>query len=180
MTKLSTALVHGGNRISPLAEPLTLPIVETTTYVFGSAAEVIAYNEGRSEKFLYTRYGNPTVAAVEESLARLDGAERALLFSSGMAASATTLIGHLNAGDEVICAAAIYGGTLHLLQALLSRFGITTRFVSMQELASIETVIGERTRVVCCRCSTTRSRAPSISRRWHLVSTWPCRARRNT
>lgn len=148
MTKLSTALVHGGNRISPLAEPLTLPIVETTTYVFGSAAEVIAYNEGRSEKFLYTRYGNPTVAAVEESLARLDGAERALLFSSGMAASATTLIGHLNAGDEVICAAAIYGGTLHLLQALLSRFGITTRFVSMQELASIETVIGERTRVV--------------------------------
>lgn len=148
MTKLSTALVHGGNRLSPLAEPLTLPIVETTTYVFGSAAEVIAYNEGRSEKFLYTRYGNPTVAAVEESLARLDGAERALLFSSGMAASATTLIGHLNAGDEVICAAAIYGGTLHLLQALLARFGITTRFVSMEELASIETVIGERTRVV--------------------------------
>ena len=47
----------------------------------------------------------------------------------------------------MICAAAIYGGTLHLLQALLSRFGITTRFVSMQELASIETVIGERTRV---------------------------------
>lgn len=148
MTKLSTALVHGGNRISPLAEPLTLPIVETTTYVFGSAAEVIAYNEGRSEKFLYTRYGNPTVAAVEESLARLDGAERALLFSSGMAASATTLIGHLNAGDEVICAAAIYGGTLHLLQALLARFGITTRFVSMEELAAIEMVIGERTRVV--------------------------------
>lgn len=148
MTKLSTALVHGGNRLSPLAEPLTLPIVETTTYVFGSAAEVIAYNEGRSEKFLYTRYGNPTVAAVEESLARLDGSERALLFSSGMAASATTLIGHLNAGDEVICAAAIYGGTLHLLQALLARFGITTRFVSMEELASIETVIGERTRVV--------------------------------
>lgn len=148
MSKLSTSLVHGGNRIPPTAEPLTLPIVETTTYVFGSAAEVIAYNEGKSEKFLYTRYGNPTVAAVEEALARLDGAERALLFSSGMAASATTLIGHLNAGDEVICAAAIYGGTLHLLQALLARFGITTRFVSMEELASIETVIGERTRVV--------------------------------
>ena len=148
MSKLSTSLVHGGNRLSPLAEPLTLPIVETTTFVFENAAEVIAYNEGRSGKFLYTRYGNPTVAAVEASLARLDGAERALLCSSGMAASATTLIGHLRAGDEVVCAAAIYGGTLHLLQDLLSRFGIATRFVSMADLASVETAIGERTRVV--------------------------------
>lgn len=144
----TTDLIHGGNRIAPNAEPLTLPIVETTTYVFSNAAEVIAYNQGRSDKFLYSRYGNPTVLAVEESLARLDGAERALLFSSGMAASATALVGLLNAGDEVLCAAAIYGGTLHLLHDLLSRFGITTRFVSPEELASLEGVIGERTRVV--------------------------------
>lgn len=144
----TTDLIHGGNRIAANAEPLTLPIVETTTYVFSSAAEVIAYNQGTSDKFLYSRYGNPTVAAVEESLARLDGAERALLFSSGMAATATALIGLLNAGDEVLCAAAIYGGTLHLLHDLLSRFGITNRFVSPPELASLETVIGPRTRVV--------------------------------
>lgn len=144
----TTDLIHGGNRIATNAEPLTLPIVETTTYVFANAAEVIAYNQGHSDKFLYSRYGNPTVVAVEESLARLDGAERALLFSSGMAASATALIGLLNAGDEVLCAAAIYGGTLHLLYDLLSRFGITTRFVSPAELDSIETVIGEKTRLV--------------------------------
>lgn len=144
----TTDLIHGGNCLPGNPAPLTLPIVETTTYVFENAAEVIAYNQGTSEKFLYTRYGNPTVVAVEESLAQLDDAERALVFSSGMAATATTLIGHLAAGDEVLCAAAIYGGTLHLLHDLLSRFGITTRFVSPAELASLESVFGPRTRMV--------------------------------
>ncbi len=144
----TTDLIHGGNRLPGHPAPLTLPIVETTTYVFESAAEVIAYNQGTSEKFLYTRYGNPTVVAVEESLAQLDDAERALVFSSGMAATATILIGHLAAGDEVLCAAAIYGGTLHLLHDLLGRFGIATRFVSPAELASLESAFGPRTRMV--------------------------------
>ncbi len=134
--------------VSRVAVPLTTPIFETTTFVFENAAEVIAFNQGKSNKYLYTRYGNPTVVAVEQTLAELDGADNALLFSSGMAATATTLIGHLKAGDEVLCAAAIYGGTLHLLHDLLSRFGITTRFVSAEELTSLETVMSERTRMV--------------------------------
>ena len=142
-----TDLVRGGERVPGNPVPLTTPIFETTTYLFDNAADVIAYNEGRSDKYLYSRYGNPTVVAVEEALATLEGAEGALLFSSGMAATATTLIGLLQAGDEVICAAAVYGGTLHLLHDLLSRFGITTRFASPQELASLESVIGDRTRL---------------------------------
>jgi cystathionine beta-lyase/cystathionine gamma-synthase len=142
-----TDLIHGTG-VPGTAAPLTTPIFETTTFLFENAAEVVAYNQGRSDKYLYTRYGNPTVMAVEQTLAALDGAERALLFSSGMAATATTLIGHLSAGDDVICAAAIYGGTLHLLHDLLSRFGISTRFVSSADLAQLDTVIGERTRVV--------------------------------
>jgi cystathionine beta-lyase/cystathionine gamma-synthase len=144
----STRLARAASAVPGTAVPLTTPIFETTTYVFENAAEVIAYNEGRSDKYLYSRYGNPTVAAVEQTLAALDGAETALLFSSGMAATATTLVGHLSAGDEVLCAAAIYGGTLHLLHDLLSRFGITTRFVSAAELASLDGVISERTRLV--------------------------------
>ena len=144
----STRVARAASAVPGTAVPLTTPIFETTTYLFENAAEVIAYNEGRSDKYLYSRYGNPTVAAVEQALAALDGAETALLFSSGMAATATTLVGHLSAGDEVLCAAAIYGGTLHLLHDLLSRFGITTRFVSAAELASLDGVISERTRLV--------------------------------
>lgn len=130
------------------AVPLTTPIYETATFVFESAQELLAFNEGRSSKYLYSRYGNPTVAAVEHKLALLDHAERSLLFSSGMAAIATTLMAHLKAGDEVVCSAAIYGGTLHLLDDLLVKFGITTKFVSLDDLAQPESIIGANTRLV--------------------------------
>lgn len=128
--------------------PLTLPIYETTTFLFESAADVVAFNEGRSDRFLYTRYGNPTVVAVEQELAALEGAEGALLFASGMAATATAIMAHAKAGDEVVCAASIYGGTLHLLADLLSRFGITPRFVSLEELAAPAALFTDRTKLV--------------------------------
>jgi cystathionine beta-lyase/cystathionine gamma-synthase len=146
--KPATELIQGGQLDLSAAVPLTVPIYETTTFVFESAAEVVAYNQGESPKYLYSRYGNPTVASVEQRLARLDGAERALLFSSGMAAIATILMAHLGAGDEVVCSAAIYGGTLHLLADLLTRFGLAPRFVSLDALRVPEQVFGERTKIL--------------------------------
>jgi len=148
MSPVMRQLSDDDDRGPGLVAPLTTPIYETTTYLFENAAEVVAFNEGRSAKYLYSRYGNPTVVAVETALAQLDRAEGALLFSSGMAATATTLIGLLKAGDEVVCASAIYGGTLHLLQDLLSKFGIVTRFASFEELSHVSSVLTERTRVV--------------------------------
>jgi cystathionine beta-lyase/cystathionine gamma-synthase len=144
----ATAIVQGSQGRDSHASPLTTPIYETTTYIFESAEEVRAYNEGRSEKYLYSRYGNPTVAAVEKTIAALEGGEAAMLLSSGQAATSTALIGLLKAGDEVVCSAAIYGGTLHLLADLLSRFGIVSRFVTTDELAQPARVIGERTKVL--------------------------------
>src|SRR5204862_4440946 len=115
-----------------VAVPLTTQIYEPSTFVFENAAEVKAYNEGRSAKYLYSRYSNPTIASVEQKLAALDRSESALLFSSGMGATATILMAHVKAGDEVVCGAAIYGGTLHLLNDFLVRFGVQTRFVSLE------------------------------------------------
>ena len=80
---------QGGNRD---AEPLTTPIYETTTFVFENAAEVRAYNEGRSPKFLYSRYGNPTIVAVEKTIAAVEGAESAMLFSRYTAAGQVALV----------------------------------------------------------------------------------------
>ena len=129
-------------------DPLITPIYETTTFVFENAEQVKAFNAGTSPKFLYSRYGNPTVAAVEQTIAALEGAERALLFASGMAATSTALLALLESGDEVVCSAAIYGGTLHLLADLFPRWGITARFVSLDDMRDPARMIGDRTKLV--------------------------------
>jgi cystathionine beta-lyase/cystathionine gamma-synthase len=146
--KPATELIHAGERGVGDAVPLTTPIYETSTFVFENTQEVVAYNEGRSSKYLYSRYGNPTVVSVEQKLAVLDRSERALLFSSGQGATTTILMAHVKAGDEIVCSAAIYGGTLHLLHDLLSKFGVVARFVSMEELNDLDRVITGRTRIV--------------------------------
>lgn len=146
MSDESSKPVSAGHHAPPV--PLTTPIFETTTFVFENAAAVRRYNEDGRGQYLYSRYGNPTVVSVEETLAVLDRAERALLFSSGMAATATTLMALLRAGDEIVCGAAVYGGTFHLMHDFLSKFGIATRFVALDELHALEQVISQRTRVV--------------------------------
>ena len=92
MKGAATELIHAGELDRGIAAPLTTPIYETTTFVFDNAQEVVAYNEGRSARFLYSRYTNPTVVSVEQKLAAVDCAEAALVFSSGMGASATILL----------------------------------------------------------------------------------------
>lgn len=143
----ATELIHAGEGAPPAASLLT-PIYETTTFVFDSAEEVERYQAGKTNKYLYSRYENPTVVATEQKLAALDRAEMALAFSSGMAATATTLMSLVKAGDEVVCGSAIYGGTLHLLADLLTRFGVTARFASLAELADPVRVIQPKTKLV--------------------------------
>jgi len=144
----ATDIIHGSVGANRDASPLTTPIYETTTFIFENAAEVQAFNEGTSKKFLYSRYGNPTTIAVEQTIARIEGAESAMLLSSGMAATSTALLALLASGDEVVCSAAIYGGTLHLLADLFPRYGIKARFVTIDELRQPERVIGDRTKVL--------------------------------
>jgi cystathionine beta-lyase/cystathionine gamma-synthase len=144
----ATTLIHTDDGDLEAPSPLTTPIYETATFVFENTEQVIAYNEGRSSKYLYSRYANPTVVSVERKLAALDGAEQALLFSSGMGAIATILMTELKAGDEIVCSASVYGGTLHLLTDVLSRFDVVARFVSVAALAEPAAVIGPRTRVL--------------------------------
>lgn len=146
--KIATELVQRAEGVLRHSEPLTTPIYETTTFVFDSAEQVRDYNEGRSPKYLYSRYGNPTVAAVEQKIAKLERADTAMLLSSGQAATTTALLGLLKAGDEVVCSSAIYGGTLHLIADILSKLGIRSRFVSLDDLRTPDTVISEATRLL--------------------------------
>jgi cystathionine beta-lyase/cystathionine gamma-synthase len=138
--------VHGRHEARP--GPLATPIVQTSTFAFGSAAEMRRHLEGDEELFLYTRYANPTVRELEESLAAVEDAEAALALSSGMAAMTTAVASLVRAGDEVLASASLYGGTVRLLTDLLPRFGVTARFVGVPDLARVERVAGERSRVL--------------------------------
>jgi cystathionine beta-lyase/cystathionine gamma-synthase len=143
-----TELIHAGEGASVSAAPLTTPVYTTTTFEFGSAADLEAYQQGRSSSYIYSRYSNPTVQSVEAKLAAVEGGETALVLSSGMAATSTALFGLLRQGDEVICSAAIYGGTLQVLTKFLEHFGVRTRFASLDDLANLDPVIGPQTKVV--------------------------------
>ena len=147
--KQATKLIHAGESVDTGATPsLTIPIYETSTFVFDSVADVIKYQEGKLNGYLYSRYENPTVVAVEQKLAAVDGAEVSLLFSSGMAAISTALLSLLKSGDEIVCCSAIYGGTFHILEDLLPKLGIARRFVSIEALGDPSSVIGPKTKIV--------------------------------
>ena len=142
-------MIHAGNQVTAgKTPPLTTPIYQTSTFVFDSAAQVQAYQEAREAGYLYSRYENPTVVAVERQVATVDGAEVSVLFSSGQAATTHALLTLLQQGDEVVCSAAIYGGTYHLIADLLPRFGIQGRFVSLEALGDPACVIGPKTRLI--------------------------------
>jgi len=145
----ATKLIHAGEGVDTGVTPsLTTPIYETSTFVFASVADVEKYQEGKLNGYLYSRYENPTVVSVEQKLAAVDGADVSLLFSSGMAAISTALITLLKAGDEIICCSAIYGGTFHIIEDLLPKLGIAHRFVPIEALADLCSVIGPQTRMV--------------------------------
>ena len=143
-----TDVIHRAEGAREGATPLTTPIYATSTFIFANAAELEAYQEGRSEKYIYSRYANPSVQSVEAKIAIAEGAEAAMVTSSGQAATTTALFGLLQAGDEVVCSAAIYGGTLHLIADFLARAGVVARFVTLADLAKPESVLTKKTKVL--------------------------------
>ncbi|MGV3516223.1 trans-sulfuration enzyme family protein [Luteitalea sp.] len=145
---LATRLIHTAEGAQPHAAPLTTPTYETTTFLFDSTADLQAYIDGSTGKYLYSRYDNPSTHALEAKLAEAEQAEAAMVFGSGMGAIASTMLGLLSAGDEVLCSAAIYGGTFHLLQSFLPRFGISARLLELDALRDPTAAIGPRTKLV--------------------------------
>jgi cystathionine beta-lyase/cystathionine gamma-synthase len=144
---LSTELIHRGEDVPVHVESVNVPIYETTTFLFESADEVRRYQEGRVEKYLYSRYANPTNVVTEQKIAALDRAEAALVFASGMAAISTIFLTFLKPGDELLCSSAIYGGTFHLVNDVLTRLNIGVRFATIDEMAEPGRLIGPRTRL---------------------------------
>ncbi|MGQ9624250.1 MAG: trans-sulfuration enzyme family protein [Candidatus Bathycorpusculaceae bacterium] len=143
----STRAVHGGE-LRDSRGAVVPPIYETSVFAFTSTKELIDVISEKAEGYIYTRFDNPTVRAVERKVALLEGAEDAVAFSSGMAAITTTLFALVSSGDHVVATRDLYGGTLTFFQEILPRFGVAVTFVEATDINEIEKAVCENTRVI--------------------------------
>lgn len=143
--QLATQAVHAGRpRSAPEFTPTVTPIHPSATYRYASMEALDQVFAGTREGYVYARYGNPTVAAFENAVARLEGGEAAVAFASGMAAIYASLLAvGARSGSTVVAAQDIYGATYSLLRQLMSTQGVTVRFVDASDLNAVATACAE-------------------------------------
>ena len=146
--KFETLQLHAGQVVDATTKSRAVPIYQTTSFVFEDTqegAELFALQKAGN---IYTRITNPTTSTFEERIAALEGGVGALATASGMAAITYTILALAHAGDHVVAASTIYGGTFNLLKETLPRYGITTTFVDIDNLEEVEAVIKDNTKLV--------------------------------
>jgi cystathionine beta-lyase/cystathionine gamma-synthase len=143
----ATRAIHAGEEKHGVGGPVATPVIYSSTFTFESTAEMKRWAEGRSRAYIYTRYGNPTLAVAEAKLASLENAEAAVVTASGMAAISSALLAVLQSGDEVISTRQLYGGSYRLMRDLFPRFGITVKYVET-DLAGMESFVTPKTRAL--------------------------------
>ena len=145
---LNSLLVHEGEAPDPVTGSVTPPIYQTSTFAFPTNESMADFMNEQKAGYIYTRLGNPNFTVAEAKIARLEGAENALMVSSGMAAVATALMASCGSGDHLIAHADIYGGTFGLLHDLLPRFGVETSFMDLRDPAALGAALRPETKVV--------------------------------
>ncbi len=127
---------------------LAAPIYQTSTYVASTAQEFVEMASQPLHPRFYARYGNPNNAQVQQVIAELEGAERALLMGSGMGAMTTTVMALVEAGDHVVAQNIHYAGTIGLLEKLLAKFGVTATFVDQTDINAFAAAIQPNTKLI--------------------------------
>ncbi len=143
-----TLAIHAGQIPDAATGARALPIYQTTSFVFDSADHAAALFNLQTFGNVYSRLSNPTVAAFEERIAALEGGRAAVAAASGMAAEALALMTILQAGDHVVAAGALYGGTVTMLAVNLAKFGVETTFVDATRPESFAAAMRPNTRAV--------------------------------
>ena len=146
--KFETLQLHAGQVVDTTTKSRAVPIYQTTSFVFEDTQEGADLFALQKAGNIYTRITNPTTSAFEERIAALEGGVGALATASGMAALTYTILGLAHAGDHVVAASTIYGGTFNLLKETLPRYGITTTFVDIDNLEELEAAIKDNTKLV--------------------------------
>jgi len=149
----STQAVHAGEEKHKPYGALTTPIVQTSTYTFEDTAEILDFMRRKADgatpvRDEYGRYSNPTQSAAERKIAALEGGERALLFASGMCAITTTMLTLLSSGDHVVMVSGCYRRTREFALTFLSRWGIETTLVPIDQPDVLAAAIRPATRLI--------------------------------
>ncbi|HEY6443256.1 MAG TPA: aminotransferase class I/II-fold pyridoxal phosphate-dependent enzyme [Candidatus Acidoferrales bacterium] len=172
----ATLAIHAGEEKFHVGAAVGTTISRTANFTFASTEEMKKWAEGKSSAYIYSRYGNPTLAVAEKKIAALEGAEDAVVTASGSAAISAALFSLLRAGDEVIATRQLYGGSYKLLRDTLPGFGIAVRYVE-SDLEGIEKLVGPRTKVLYVESPTNPTlrlvdlaKAAAFAQEWGLIS----------
>jgi methionine-gamma-lyase len=172
----ATLAIHAGEEKFGVGEAVGTSIARTANFTFANTEEMKRWAEGKSAAYIYTRYGNPTLAVAEKKIAALENAQAAVVAASGTAAISASLLAVLRAGDEVIASRQLYGGSYRLLRDAFPRFGIGVRHVE-SDLAGIEKLVGPRTKALYIETPTNPTlrlidlkKAAAFAQEWGLVA----------
>ena len=144
----ATLAVHAGQSPCPATGAVDTPIYQATTFASADAEEMAAVYGGEKPGYMYTRYGNPTLHALEEKLAALEGGEAAQVFSSGMAAVSSAILGYVRGGDHIVAARSLYGAAYDFLAKKLPAFGVSTTFVQSTRVEEFAKAIRPNTKLI--------------------------------
>ena len=148
--KLETIAVHGGYTPDPTTKAVAVPIYQTTSYAFDDTAHGADLFDLKVAGNIYTRIMNPTTDVLEKRVAELEGGIGALAVASGMAAITYAIMNIAEAGDNIVSASTLYGGTYNLLAHTLPQYGISSRFADYRDPNAFEELIDDNTKAIFC------------------------------
>ncbi|OXJ10560.1 O-acetylhomoserine aminocarboxypropyltransferase/cysteine synthase family protein [Burkholderia sp. HI2500] len=146
--RLETIAVHGGYRPDPTTRAVAVPIYQTVAYAFDDTQHGADLFDLKVQGNIYTRIMNPTTDVLEQRIAALEGGIGALALASGQSAVTYAIQTIAEAGDNIVSASSLYGGTYNLFAHTLPQYGITTRFADPRDPASFEPLIDARTKAI--------------------------------
>jgi methionine-gamma-lyase len=146
--KFATKAVHAGQPPDPVTGGVSVPIYASSTFIFQSAEQGAARFAGKESGYIYSRLGNPTVRALEESIAALEGGEDARVTASGMAAISTATMSVVKNGDHILAGDSLYGGTHKVFTDILKGYGVDCSLVDTSNLAAVEKAIKPSTKLL--------------------------------
>jgi methionine-gamma-lyase len=172
----ATLAIHSGEPKHGLDGPVAAPIVRSSNFTFSSTEEMKRWAEGKSKAYIYTRFGNPTLAVAEAKIAELEHGEAGLVTASGTAAISSALLSILQSGDELIATRQLYGGSYRLMRDILPRMGIRVQHVEA-DLEGVDRLVNAKTRALYVESPTNPTlglvdlrKAVALARNHKLVS----------